>query len=151
MIVNIASMYGTLATSLNTPAVAYTAAKHGVVGLTRADAIAYAPKGIRINAICPGYVTTPLIQNAMASTAIQNELAKVPAGRFAEVDEMADHISFLASPMSSYMYGAAMLADGYVSYCQNHADVQGLYNSIVNLNQLIISVHILSLALCCRT
>ncbi|KAL4808012.1 hypothetical protein BDV18DRAFT_158132 [Aspergillus unguis] len=112
VIVNIASMFGTLAPSMNTPAIAYTASKHGVVGLTRADAISYAPLGIRINAICPGYVATPLVRGAMAGTAVQNEVHKTPIGRLADTDEIADHITFLASPMSSYMYGAAMVADG---------------------------------------
>lgn len=108
-------MYGIVATSLNVPVVSYTAAKHGVVGLTRADAIAYAPKGIRINAICPGYVDTPLIQSAMQTGTMQREMSKIPVGRIAEMDEIADHITFLASPMSSYMYGSAMVADGCVS------------------------------------
>lgn len=112
VIINVASMYGIVATSLNTPVVAYTASKHGVVGLTRADAIAYAPKGIRINAVCPGYVATPLIQGTMQSAVIQREIDKIPVGRLAEMDEIADHITFLASPMSSYMYGASMVADG---------------------------------------
>jgi NAD(P)-dependent dehydrogenase (short-subunit alcohol dehydrogenase family) len=105
-------MYGTLATSLDTPAVAYTASKHGVLGLTRADAIAYAPRGIRINAICPGYVATPLVEKMMKSSVIQKEIDKIPVGRLASMDEIADHITFLASPMSSYMYGAGMVADG---------------------------------------
>lgn len=112
VIINVASMYGIVATSLNTPVVAYTASKHGVVGLTRADAIAYAPKGIRINAVCPGYVATPLVQGTMQSAAIQREIDKIPVGRMAEMEEIADHITFLASPLSSYMYGASMVADG---------------------------------------
>ncbi|KAL4908678.1 hypothetical protein BDW74DRAFT_166271 [Aspergillus multicolor] len=112
VIINVASMYGILATSLNTPAVAYAASKHGVVGLTRADAVAYAPKGIRINAICPGYVETPLVQSTMHTGAIQREIEKIPIGRLASMEEIADHITFLASPLSSYMYGSAMVADG---------------------------------------
>lgn len=112
VIINVASMYGIVATSLNTPVVAYTASKHGVVGLTRADAIAYAPKGIRINAVCPGYVATPLVQGTMRSAVIQKEIDKIPVGRMAEMEEIADHITFLASPLSSYMYGASMVADG---------------------------------------
>lgn len=112
IIINVASMYGIVATSLNTPVVAYTASKHGVVGLTRADAIAYAPKGIRINAVCPGYVATPLVQGTMQSAVIQREIDKIPVGRMAEMEEIADHITFLASPLSSYMYGASMVADG---------------------------------------
>ena len=53
---NVASMYGIIGTSLNVPNIAYTTSKHGVVGMTRADAIAYAKEGIRINAMCPGSV-----------------------------------------------------------------------------------------------
>lgn len=105
-------MYGIVATSLNVPVVSYTAAKHGVIGLTRADAIAYATKGIRINAICPGYVDTPLIRSATQTETMQREIAKIPVNRLADVDEIADHITFLASPLSSYMYGSAMVADG---------------------------------------
>lgn len=108
-------MYGIVGTPSNVPVVSYTAAKHGVIGLTRADAIAYAPKDIRINAICPGYVATPLVSKAMANGIMQAEIVKVPNGRIADMDEIADHITFLASPMSSYMYGAAMIADGYVA------------------------------------
>lgn len=108
-------MYGIVGTSLNVPVVSYTAAKHGVIGLTRADALAYAPRDIRINAICPGYVRTPLIESSMQTDIMQREGAKIPVGRFADMEEIADHITFLASPMSSYMYGSALVADGYVT------------------------------------
>ena len=64
VIVNTASMLGLTGSSPATPACAYTASKHGVMGLTRTDAIMYAPQGIRINAVCPGYVATPLLKNA---------------------------------------------------------------------------------------
>ncbi|CEL09762.1 hypothetical protein ASPCAL12892 [Aspergillus calidoustus] len=112
VIVNVASMYGLLATSLNTPAVAYTASKHGVVGLTRADAIAYAEKGIRINAVCPGYVATPLLEGRMESGVVQREIAKIPVGRMASPEEIGDQIVVLASTLCSYVYGAAVVADG---------------------------------------
>lgn len=105
-------MYGVVAPSPNIPAVAYTASKWGVIGLAQADAAAYSPKGIRINAICPGYVATPLVQSSTQTDVMQEETAKIPVGRVAEADEVADHIAFLASPMSSYMHGAAMVADG---------------------------------------
>jgi NAD(P)-dependent dehydrogenase (short-subunit alcohol dehydrogenase family) len=62
-----ASMLGLVASSPNTPAVAYTASKHAVLGLTKTDAAMYAPRGIRINAICPGYVATPLLKAASVS------------------------------------------------------------------------------------
>ncbi|KAJ6023955.1 hypothetical protein N7540_004752 [Penicillium herquei] len=112
VIVNVASMYGIIGTSLNVPVVSYTAAKHGVIGLTRADAIAYAPQDIRYNAICPGYVRTPLVGSSVHTEIMQREVAKLPVGRISDMDEIADHITFLASPMSSYMYGAALVADG---------------------------------------
>ncbi|KAL3486874.1 hypothetical protein BJX62DRAFT_241560 [Aspergillus germanicus] len=112
VIVNVASMYGLLATSLNTPAVAYTASKHGVVGLTRADAIAYADKGIRINAVCPGYVATPLLEGRMESGVVKREIAKIPMGRMATPEEIGDQIVVLASTLCSYVYGAAVVADG---------------------------------------
>ena len=64
VIVNVASMLGLVASSPGTPATAYTASKHGVMGLTKTDAVMYAPQGIRINAMCPGYVGTPLLKAA---------------------------------------------------------------------------------------
>lgn len=67
VIVNVASMLGLVASSPETPAVAYTSSKHGVVGLTRTDATMYASRGIRVNAICPGYVATPLLKEATVS------------------------------------------------------------------------------------
>jgi len=111
-IVNIASMYGIVATNLNTPVVSYTAAKHGVVGLTKADAVAYAPRGIKINALCPGYVLTPLMQEHMKGEMMQKELEKTPMGRMATMEEMGDHVVMLASPLGSFMCGAALVADG---------------------------------------
>ncbi|EXJ85877.1 hypothetical protein A1O1_06246 [Capronia coronata CBS 617.96] len=111
-IVNMASMYGVVGTAMHIPAVAYTASKHAVLGFTKTDAVAYASHGIRINAICPGYVATPLLKEATASGAMQKEIERTPAGRLAETEEIADSIAFLASPMSSFMYGAGLVVDG---------------------------------------
>lgn len=65
VIVNTASMLGLTGASPSTPATAYSASKHGVIGLTRTDALTYARQGIRINAMCPGYVATPLLKSAV--------------------------------------------------------------------------------------
>jgi NAD(P)-dependent dehydrogenase (short-subunit alcohol dehydrogenase family) len=67
VIVNVSSMLGLVASSAATPACSYTASKHGVVGLTKADAVAYAKEGIRINAVCAGYIRTPLLEAAAVS------------------------------------------------------------------------------------
>ncbi|KAK4542635.1 hypothetical protein LTR36_006684 [Oleoguttula mirabilis] len=64
VIVNVSSMLGLVASAPATPAPAYTASKHGVMGLTKTDATMYASRGIRINACCPGYVATPLLKDA---------------------------------------------------------------------------------------
>lgn len=111
-IINIASMYGIIGTSLNTPVVSYTAAKHGVVGLTKADAIAYAPHRIKINALCPGYVRTPLVEASVDGPVMTREVQRTPVGRMASMEEMGDHVVLLASPLSSFMAGSAMVADG---------------------------------------
>ncbi|KAK5689221.1 hypothetical protein LTR17_026423 [Elasticomyces elasticus] len=112
VIVNVASMLGLVASSPVTPAVAYTSSKHGVMGLTKTDAVMYAPKGIRINAMCPGYVGTPLLKDTVASGGMSTEVAKVPQGRLGEMEEIADSITFLASPMSSFMAGHGLAVDG---------------------------------------
>ncbi|EGY17508.1 hypothetical protein VD0002_g142 [Verticillium dahliae] len=114
-IVNVASMYGLVAPAHHLAHTAYTAAKHGVLGLTRADANTYGPRGIRVNAICPGYVETPLVQKAMSAAAdspLANDIARTPLQRIMQMEEVADCIAFLASDMSSAMQGAALVADG---------------------------------------
>lgn len=105
-------MLGITASAPATPATAYTASKHGVMGLTKTDAIFYAPQQIRINAMCPGYIATPLLESATMSGIMQGELDKVPMGRFGEMEEIADGIAFLASPMSSFMCGQGLVVDG---------------------------------------
>ena len=112
-IVNTASMYGIVGPSLNVPSTAYATSKHAVVGLTRADAIAFAPQGIKINALCPGYVATPLVMSSMNKGSVMNdERAKVPLQRLANMEEIGDCVAFLHSEASSYVVGAALVADG---------------------------------------
>lgn len=87
----------------------------GVIGLTKGDANSYGDQGIRINAICPGYVETPLLQQSMAQdpdSPLAAEIARVPLKRLATMEEIADSIVVLASPMSSFMQGASLVVDG---------------------------------------
>jgi NAD(P)-dependent dehydrogenase (short-subunit alcohol dehydrogenase family) len=90
---------------------AYTAAKHGVLGLTRALALEYAKSGVRINAVCPGSMNTPMLIDAFG-----DQLAafgeQVPIGRFCDPHEVAEAVSFVASDRASYMIGATMVVDG---------------------------------------
>lgn len=94
---------------------AYTTSKHGVIGLTKADANSYGGMGIRINAICPGYVETPLLKNAMAqdpNSPLAADLARTPLRRLATMEEVGDSIVLMASPMNSFMQGASIVCDG---------------------------------------
>ncbi|KAG9247160.1 3-oxoacyl-reductase [Calycina marina] len=108
-IVNVASMYGLIAPPASIPATEYTASKHAVVGLTRSDASSYGPHGIRINAMCPGYIETPLNP---ASATMTSEVMKTPMGRMGSVEEIADCIVFLSSEMASYVTGSILVSDG---------------------------------------
>ena len=94
---------------------AYSASKHGVIGLTRSAALEYAPQGIRINAVCPGMVNTPM---AVAVTRnydpeiVKAMVAREPIGRFGEAQEIAAAVVWLCTPAASFMVGHAMAVDG---------------------------------------
>jgi NAD(P)-dependent dehydrogenase (short-subunit alcohol dehydrogenase family) len=92
----------------------YTAAKHGVVGLTKAAAMDYAHTGIRINAICPGLIDTPFI-GALPQPAIDRLLLATPLGRMGKPDEMAQAVLWLCSDSASYMLGHPLSVDGGVA------------------------------------
>lgn len=108
-IVNIASILGAAGTK-SSPA--YVAAKHGVVGLTKAAALEYAAKGIRINSVGPGYIKTPLVTNTLDKAAMDGLVGLHPIGRLGESEEIAELILWLASPKASFVTGAYYPADG---------------------------------------
>ena len=119
-IVNIASAHGLVASPFKS---AYVAAKHGVVGLTKVVALETAEQGITCNAVCPGYVWTPLVEKQIAAQAaahgLSNEdviqkvlLAEQPNKRFATVEEIAGIVAFLCGPFSGSITGTTIAADG---------------------------------------
>ncbi|MFJ3898759.1 SDR family NAD(P)-dependent oxidoreductase [Streptomyces sp. NPDC090083] len=107
-IVNVASILGSTGFA-GSPA--YVAAKHGVVGLTKTAAAEYASKNIRINAVGPGFIDTPLLRG-MDSTAYDGLVALHPAGRLGRSEEVAELIVFLLSDRASFVHGSYHLVDG---------------------------------------
>jgi NAD(P)-dependent dehydrogenase (short-subunit alcohol dehydrogenase family) len=95
---------------------AYAASKFAVIGMTKTAALEYARKGIRINAVCPGYTNTPMWQNSIAGRddLAQRTLATVPMQHLAEPEEIASAILFLCSPDARYITGHAQIVDGGV-------------------------------------
>ena len=119
-IINIASAHGLVASPFKS---AYIAAKHGIIGLTKTLALEVAERGITVNAICPGYVRTPLvegqIEDQMAVHGIPREnviqdimLAPQPTKRFVEIEEVAALAAFLTTPGAASITGAELKVDG---------------------------------------
>ena len=99
-----------------TPQIAYTASKGGVLAMTREVAVIYARQGIRANALCPGPVNTPLLEELLADPAARaRRLVHVPMGRLAEAHEVARAALFLASEDAAYVNGTTFLVDGAIS------------------------------------
>jgi NAD(P)-dependent dehydrogenase (short-subunit alcohol dehydrogenase family) len=90
---------------------AYVAAKHGVVGLTKTAAIEYAADGIRVNAVCPGFIRTPMTA-PMTPQRSEAILAQTPANRMGSPEEIAELVVWLCSDRASYVTGAAYNVDG---------------------------------------
>jgi NAD(P)-dependent dehydrogenase (short-subunit alcohol dehydrogenase family) len=113
-IVNTASFVALMGAA--TAQIAYTASKGGVLALTREIAVAHAKQGIRANALCPGPVQTPLLEELLAEPAARaRRLVHVPMGRLAEAREIAQAALFLASEESSYVNGATFVVDGGIT------------------------------------
>jgi NAD(P)-dependent dehydrogenase (short-subunit alcohol dehydrogenase family) len=110
-IVNCSSLGGVVG---NPGLAAYHAAKHGVIGLTRTAALEYATRGIRINAVCPGSIDTPMAQTLTGGDPkVLAELVKdEPIGRLGQPEEIAAAVLWLCSPGASYVVGHPLLVDG---------------------------------------
>ena len=92
----------------------YHASKHGVIGLTKSAALEYASKGIRINAVCPGTIETPMVAEMLAKEpdAMRDILGDQPIGRLGRPEEIASAVLWLCSPGASFVIGHALLVDG---------------------------------------
>ncbi|WP_022871845.1 SDR family NAD(P)-dependent oxidoreductase [Nesterenkonia alba] len=108
-IVNMASIHGSVAAPGNG---AYTASKHGVVGLTKNAAAEYGAQGLRINSIGPGYIWTPLLENNLDEQTIEVLKTKHPLGRLGTSEEVASLTRFLLSDEASFITGSYHLVDG---------------------------------------
>src|SRR5436853_4581767 len=93
---------------------AYTAAKHGVIGLTRAAALDYAPSNIRVNAVCPGYIDTPMMARFTGGTpeGRARVISEEPIGRMGGPEEIANAVVWLCSDAAAFVVGHAMVVDG---------------------------------------
>jgi NAD(P)-dependent dehydrogenase (short-subunit alcohol dehydrogenase family) len=114
-VINTASFVAVMGSA--TSQISYTASKGGVLAMSRELGVEFARRGVRVNALCPGPVDTPLLRELYASdpAAAQRRLVHVPMGRFAEATEIANAALFLASDESSYVNATEFLVDGGIS------------------------------------
>ena len=114
-IINTASFVAVLGAA--TSQISYTASKGGVLAMTRELGVQFAREGIRVNALCPGPVSTPLLRELFAKDPERaaRRLVHVPMGRFGEPEEIAAAVAFLASDDSSFMTASSFLVDGGIS------------------------------------
>jgi NAD(P)-dependent dehydrogenase (short-subunit alcohol dehydrogenase family) len=114
-IINTASFVAVMGSA--TSQISYTASKGGVLAMTRELGVQFAREGIRVNALCPGPVDTPLLRELFAKDPerAQRRLVHIPIGRFGRAEEMAAAVAFLASDDSSFMTASEFLVDGGIS------------------------------------
>jgi NAD(P)-dependent dehydrogenase (short-subunit alcohol dehydrogenase family) len=114
-IINTASFVAVMGAA--TSQISYSASKGGVLSMSRELGVQFAREGVRVNALCPGPVNTPLLQELFAKDAERaaRRLVHVPMGRFGEPEEMANAVLFLASDESSFITASTFLVDGGIS------------------------------------
>jgi NAD(P)-dependent dehydrogenase (short-subunit alcohol dehydrogenase family) len=113
-IVNVASFVALMGAA--TAQIAYTASKGGVLAMTRELAVEYARQGIRANALCPGPIETPLLEELLSDPARRaRRMVHIPMGRLGRAEELAKAALFLASDDASFMTGAALVVDGGIT------------------------------------
>ncbi len=93
---------------------AYVASKHGVVGLTKTAALEFSSRGVRVNAVCPGVIETPMVDRMMDATKLEREAfeRQEPIGRLGQPREIGDAVAWLLSDAASFVTGVAMPVDG---------------------------------------
>ncbi len=114
VIVNLASVAGVMGYSNHTP---YCASKHGVIGLTRAAALEYARTGLRVNAVCPAFTRTPMVERLIGDDAERAAklAAVIPIGRLGTADEVASSIAYLCTDEAAFITGQSIVMDGGLS------------------------------------
>ncbi|MBU0630374.1 MAG: SDR family oxidoreductase [Candidatus Margulisbacteria bacterium] len=111
-IVNVSSMAGIVSKPGST---AYSASKSGLIGLTRASALALAPFNVLVNAICPGHTQTEMVEMVLTAEQKEQFIRNIPFGRFASPEEIANFAVFLCSDLNTYITGQTVVVDGGVT------------------------------------
>ena len=90
----------------------YCASKHAVIGLTKSFALEYAKSGVRINAVCPGTIETPMVNEALSKERLQNYAKQYPLERLGQPEEIAEAVVWLCSDAASFVIGHSLVLDG---------------------------------------
>ncbi|HST20810.1 MAG TPA: SDR family oxidoreductase, partial [Blastocatellia bacterium] len=110
-IVNMSSVLGLAGSPIG--ASAYVASKHALVGLTKVTAVEYSKQGVRVNAVCPGFIDTTMIEVATAAPGAREQLIALhPIGRLGTPEEVAEAVTWLCSDAASFVTGHSMVVDG---------------------------------------